>query len=157
MIACYTAGLEIEPNNLDLMRGRGDAWLGFGKHAEALADYERALKADPTDSSLLNNLAWLLATSPVEKLRDGKRAVTLATEACRRTEYKQAHILSTLAAAYAETGDFKTAIHWSEKAVAAGAADEKDALNKELASYHAGKPVRELQTGKEEKRVDGKR
>ena len=49
------------------------------------------------------------------------RSIELATKAADLTEHKQAHILSTLAAGYAETGDFKKAIEWSEKAVAIGA------------------------------------
>jgi hypothetical protein len=92
----------------------------------------------------LNNLAWVLATSPVDQLRDGKRAIELATKACKLTDYKKPHILSTLAAAYAETGDFETAKKWSQKAVELGEGEEKEALEKELESYRAGKPVREL-------------
>ncbi len=93
---------------------------------------------------MLNNLAWLLATSPDEKLRNGKRAIELATEGCKVTEYKQAHLLSTLAAGYAETGDFKTAIEWSKKSVELAGEDIKENLTKELESYEAGKPWREL-------------
>ena len=79
------------------------------------------------------------------KLRDGKRAIDLATEGCKVTDYKQAHLLSTLAAGHAETGDFKTAIEWSQKAVAAAPDEEMKAnLVKELESYQANKPWREL-------------
>ena len=91
--------------------------MSLGKQAEAIADYEAALKLEPKNSGVLNNLAWVLATSPDDKLRNGKRAIELAKQACEVTEYKQAHILSTLAAGYAETGDFDTAINWSKKAV----------------------------------------
>ena len=82
-----------------------------------MADYERALKLQPHDVGILNNFAWLLATAPEDNLRDGHRAVALATDACRQTEYKQDYILSTLAAAYAETGDFDSARKWAAQAV----------------------------------------
>ena len=102
------------------------------------------MKIEPKDSGILNNFAWVLATSTVDKLRNGQRALELATEACRLTDYKQAHILSTLAAAYAETGDFESAKKWSEKAVEIGDEEHREALRKELESYRAGKPWREL-------------
>lgn len=141
----FTKVLAKEPDNFIALRGRADALLSIGRQAEAIADYEKALKKKPDDSGVLNNLAWVLATSPDEKLRNGKRSIELATKACELTEYKQAHILSTLAAGYAEIGDFQTAIKWSQKAVELGKPDQKEALAKELAGYKDGKPFRELQ------------
>ncbi|MDG2409681.1 MAG: hypothetical protein P8M53_11785, partial [Pirellulales bacterium] len=58
---------------------------------------------------------------------------------------KEAHILSTLAAACAETGDFPEAIRWSTEAVAVGNSEIDEQLAKELKSYEAGKPWREKQ------------
>ena len=68
----------------------------------------------------------------------------MATEACKLSDYKATYILSTLAAAYAETGDFPAAIKWSTKAVELGDKPEREELKKELASYQARKPWREL-------------
>ncbi len=133
-----------------LYRYRADALLSIGRQADAMHDYEEALKLEPTNSGVLNNLAWLLATSPDEKLRDGKRAIELATKAAVETEHKQAHILSTLAAAYAETGDFDTATEWSQKACDLGEGDVKEQLEKELDSYKARKPWRETQNIEED-------
>jgi tetratricopeptide (TPR) repeat protein len=145
-IKIFTELIEKDPAAFAALRGRGDALLSLGKHAEAIADYERAYKLQPHDAGLLNNFAWVLCTSPVDKLRNGKRALELAKEACRLTDYKQAHILSTLGAAYAEIGDFNSAMEWSKKAIALGKEDQKEALAKELESYKAGKPMRELKT-----------
>ena len=142
-IASYDTLLATDPTNVAAYRGRADAYLSLGKQAEAIADYEQAIKHEPKNSGVLNNLAWVLATSPEDKLRDGKRAIELAKLACDVTEYKQAHILSTLAAGYAETGDFDTAMNWSKKAVELGSDDLKGQLNKELESYEAKKPWRE--------------
>ncbi len=142
----FSVALEEKPDLFLALRGRADANLSIGKQAEAITDYEAALKTQPKDSGVLNNLAWTLATSPDDKLRDGKKAIEMATEAAKLTEYKQAHILSTLAAAYAETGDFDMAIEWSTKAVAAGEGDVKEELEKELSSYKEKKPWRELQS-----------
>jgi tetratricopeptide (TPR) repeat protein len=142
-LAIYDKYLEKEPENGELYRGRGDAHLNLGKQAEAVADYEKAYKLMPKDSGLLNNFAWVLATSTDDKLRNGKRAVELATQACEITEYKAPHILSTLAAAYAETGDFENAKKWSAKAVEVGMKDQDAELKKELESYQQNKPWRE--------------
>jgi tetratricopeptide (TPR) repeat protein len=143
-IETYDALLAEQPDEWRALRGRGDAYLNVGKHAEAIADYEKAFKLQPKDSGILNNFAWVLATSPDDKLRDGKRAIPLATEACEATEYKLPHILSTLAAAYAETGDFDSAVKWSAKAVEIGDKKFDEALKKELENYKAKKPWREL-------------
>lgn len=106
-------------------------------------------------AGVLNNLAWVLATSPKEDVRDGKRAIKLATKACELTEFKEAHILSTLAAAYAESGDFEKAREWSGKAVALGEKEENEQLEqlkKELENYKENKPWREEQKTEENKK-----
>lgn len=148
-IEALTKVLNIAPDNQVALRLRGDMYLSVGKHAEAIADFSGAYDQNPDDSGLLNNYAWTLATSPFDELRDGGRAVELAKRACELTDYKAPHILSTLASAYAETGDFDTAIEWSNKAVQMSEEDGPnpmtEELSKELASYMAGKPWRELQ------------
>jgi tetratricopeptide (TPR) repeat protein len=147
-IELTTEVIKAAADNWQAMRVRADAYLNEGKQKEALADYDAALKLAPKDTGILNNLAWLLATSPDEKLRDAKRSIELAEQACQITSYKEAHILSTLAAGYAEKGDFDTAKKWSKKALeTADTDDEKKALGKELKSYEDGKPWRELMTG----------
>jgi tetratricopeptide (TPR) repeat protein len=142
-VATYDTLLAADPDNVAAYRGRADSYLSLGKQAEAIADYERALKHDPKNSGVLNNLAWVLATSPEEKLRDGKRAIELAQTACEVTQFKQAHILSTLAAGYAETGDFENALSWSKKAVQIGPDELKGQLKKEQERYEVKKPWRE--------------
>ncbi len=142
-IEAYTHLIALDPQNATALRGRADVYLNQGRQAEAITDYEDALKADADNSGVLNNLAWVLATSPNDELRNGKRAIELATEACKATDYKQAHILSTLAAGYAESGDFDSAVDWSQKAVELGDEHNKDQLAKELESYREMKPWRE--------------
>ena len=143
----YNAALKQAPSQFLALRGRADAYLNIGKHADAVEGYNAALKIKPDDEGVLNNLAWVLATSPDEGVRDGKRSLELGTEAAKATEYKKAFILSTLAAAYAETGDFDKAREWSKKAVEMGSDDQEtdDQLKKELSSYESNKPWREKQ------------
>lgn len=138
------------------LRARGDALLSIGKHTEAIQDYERALAIEANDSGLLNNLAWVLATSPDDSVRDAKRAIELATKACELTQYKEAHILSTLASGYAESGDFAKAIEWSTKAVELGEGEMKEQLQKELESYQRSEPWRERQEVKDKPELSKK-
>ncbi len=143
----FTRALEIDDENFPCRRGRSDAAISMGDHPAALADLEKALALKPDDSGVLNNLAWLLATSPDDDLRDGTRAIELATKACEETKWEEAHIISTLAAAYAEKGDFESAKKFASQAVEQGKDDEDVAqqLAAELASYEEGKPWRERQ------------
>lgn len=145
-------GIEDPSLKASALRARADAYLAFSKHEEAIRDYEEALKLDPEDSGILNNLAWVLATTPNDKLRDGERSIQLGLKACELTEYKASHILSTLAAGYAETGDFETAMKWAAKAVELGVGSENhDQLKQELESYKQKKPWREAQETEEKK------
>jgi tetratricopeptide (TPR) repeat protein len=150
-IEIFAQLVDEDKENWLARQARADTLLSIGKHAEAIADFEIVVKQQPEDDSILNNFAWVLATSPDEALRDGKRAIELATKACEVTEYKEAHILSTLAAAYAETGDFETAVKWSRKAVELGTPEGEvdEQLQNELKSYLEKKPWRERQTVEE--------
>jgi tetratricopeptide (TPR) repeat protein len=142
----------------EVLEARGNALLSVGKHADAIQDYNEALKVDPEDTGILNNLAWVLATSPDDGVRNAKRSVELGTKACELTKYEKPHILSTLAAGYAESGDFETAKKYSAKAVELGAKDEEvDAqLKKELESYQEKKPWREKQEVEENTKPIGR-
>jgi len=153
-----TAVIVADEKNVSALRLRADTLLGVGDHAGAIADYQKALeygvKEPAQRSGVLNNLAWVLATSPKDDVRDGELALKYGKEAAELTEYKEAHILSTLGAAYAEKGDFDEAKKWSGKAVELGSEDKHDQLDQlklELESYEAGKPWREKQETEENK------
>ena len=143
----FTRSIELDEKSFSGWRGRSDAEISIGDHKAALADLEQALALEPDDAGVLNNLAWLLATSPDDAIRDGKRALELARKACEETKWKQPHIISTLAAGYAEAGDFAEARKYSKQAVESDEStpDIKQQLQGELASYEAEKPWRERQ------------
>jgi tetratricopeptide (TPR) repeat protein len=164
-IASYDEVLARNPDDVGAIRGRGDALLNLGRRGDAIAEYEKAFKLQPHDVGILNNFAWLLATAPEKKLRDGRRAVELANDACKQTDYKKDYILSTLAAAYAETGDFASARKWAAQAVEFAEPtkeepDRKEELKRELESYKVNKPWREDLQGdqaKPAKKADAKK
>lgn len=138
--------LEKKPESLPLLRGKADMFLMFGRWLEAIDVYEKILKDHPGDSGTLNNLSWLLATSPDDSVRDGEKALQLALLAAEKTNYRESYILSTLAAAYAELGQFDEARSWSEKAVVMAEKEKEerlDDLKNELESYRKNEPWRE--------------
>jgi hypothetical protein len=81
-----------------------------GKIEEAVRHYHEALMIDSNAPVALNNLALILATTSKPGLRDGKEAVRFATRAVELTELRQPGVIGTLAAAYAEDGQFAKAV-----------------------------------------------
>ncbi len=157
--------LQTDPENVAALRSRGDALLSVGDHQKAIEDYESAIKSvgqieiDTADefqkqeaAGIYNNLSWVLATSPNDQVRNGTRSLELAEKAAELSNYEAPHILSTLAAAFAEAGNFEKAVEWSEKAVELGDEENHEQLEQlelELESYRKGEAWREKQETKE--------
>jgi Zn-dependent protease len=98
--------------NRGLVEGRRGNW------DRALADYREALRLQPELPSAHNNLAWLLATCPVNAIRNGHEALEHANVACQATGWSNLSCIGTLAAACAEVGDFAQAVQLQQQAVA---------------------------------------
>jgi tetratricopeptide (TPR) repeat protein len=90
----------------------------------------------------LNTLAWYLAVHPRKEARNGIKAVEYATEACRLTNWQNGQWIDTLAAAYAEAGQFEEAIKWQNEAIKL-IGDAEAGLQERLKLYESGKPYHE--------------
>jgi Flp pilus assembly protein TadD len=114
-----------------------------GQPREAVAQFRELLRLKPDSAEGLNNLAWLLATCGDERVRDGGEAVRCAKQACKLTEFKESIFMSTLAAAYAESGRFPLAVGMAEKALRLQITADQPGLvelNRQLLmQYRAGK------------------
>jgi len=118
-----------------------------GNPAEAIQHYEKALEVSPSSISTLTNLAWLLATSQDASVRNGPRAVELAAQADRMVGGTNALVLRTLAAAYAENGEFPKAIRTARSAMQLARMHGEDSLttdlDQQIALYQLGMPYRD--------------
>ena len=122
-----------------------------GDVARAVRHYESAIELEPERPEFLNDLAWLLATHADARVRDGSRALALAERASAFAQLQipapplTLAILSTLAAAHAERGEFEAAVRFSKVAVQGAAGREPFAsiLQQRLERYEAKKPFRQ--------------
>ncbi len=141
----FSEALRIRPKSGGTYCNRAIAWQAKGEIDNAIKDYDAAIQFEPNMMQPLNNSARLKATCPDERYRDGKEAVRLATKACEGLAWISPGLIDTLAAAYAETGDFENSIKWEKKAIAIAKDEaEKQAMKGRLELYKAGKPYREV-------------
>jgi tetratricopeptide (TPR) repeat protein len=142
------AALLIRPNDADCHTVLAIALDETGQSVEAVKHYEKALEISPQSVSALNNLAWLLATGSNPSLRNGARAIQLARQADQLSGGTNALVLRTLAAAYAEGGQFGKAIESAKTGMQLGLSQGDDSLATELqqqiALYELGLPYREI-------------
>jgi tetratricopeptide (TPR) repeat protein len=141
-IADFNEAIRLDRGFWQAYNHRGVAWQRKRDYDRAIADYQEVIRLNPRHPRALNNLAWLYATAAKTVLHDGRRAVELATRACELDQWKDPEYLDSLAAAYARLGDFKTAIHWQERALADQqfAKVHGDQGRKRLTLYRDGKP-----------------
>jgi len=125
----FAEAVRLDPRDASAHFHLGRALLRAGKEAEAAASYRRALDLAPDDVRVLVALATIRAAGKHRRLRNGRDALALATKACSLTGHKSAEPLDVLAAAYAESGDFPSAVATAKQALqrAREAGDERRA------------------------------
>jgi protein O-mannosyl-transferase len=143
----YRTALKLAPGAAKFHYLLASALLAEGKTEEAIDEFKKELEINPDHPLALNDLAWIKATSPSDRTRNGLEAVRMAERACEVSRYTQPQFIGTLAAAYAEAGRFEEAIRAGVRAKALAEKTgqmELAAKNDELLKlYREHRPYRE--------------
>jgi len=143
----YKDAVRLAPASIEARFGLGEILSRQFKTAEAVDQWRQILKLAPDKVEVLGNLAWALATSRDDKLRNGAEAVTLAERARTLAPANMPTIFDLVAAAYAEASRFPEAIKTEEEAISlANSTGQKELAakyNSRLNLYRAGKPYRD--------------
>jgi TPR repeat protein len=136
------ADQDHQPAQLALARMYDEGRGVQRNQAEAANWYQKAIRS--ADPSALNAYAWFLATSPEPGLRNGTNAIAFAEKAVAATGRTNVMVLDTLAAAYAEAGQFEKAISVQKDAIARlSSQKDRPALESHLKLFESRTPVRE--------------
>jgi tetratricopeptide (TPR) repeat protein len=145
--AYFRRALELDADFPQPHANLGLALCKSGHAAAAVAEFEVFLRMQPDNAKVLGWLAWVLATSRDDAVRNGPRAVELARKAAALTQKSDPRILDSLAAAYAEAGQFTAAAATAEAAIELASKTNQTALaaefQQQLALYRKLRPFRE--------------
>jgi tetratricopeptide (TPR) repeat protein len=144
--------LRIKPDRLVAALLRAQANTKLRRNDECLRELDQVIsQVNKKDVALLVTAyemrAWLRATSPDPKFRDGKQALIDAKQACKLSHDDDAQSLDTLAAAYAELGDFGAAVEAEDRAIKAQMVSEEfnmatqDIFQKHRKSFEQHRPI----------------
>jgi tetratricopeptide (TPR) repeat protein len=142
---------RIEPTTVGPEIERGTWHKQRGEYATAQQLFTEALSRNERSIPALNNLAWLLATSPDDAIRDGTRAVELARRAAQLTGSRHPVVLDTLAVSLAEAGELdeaeRVAVRAAELARASSQMNLAGQIEQRIAGYRRHEAYRELPIG----------
>ena len=139
--------LEIYPEHINARYNLGLALWSLGKTGRAIQEYRNVMNVKPNWAMAANSLAWVLATDENKKYRNGMEALRWAQVACKGDGRKNPEYLDTLAAAYAESGRYKSAVETAREGLdlarAASGTELAEELEQRLRIYESGKPFTE--------------
>lgn len=136
------AHLRLNPKNDLAYALRGHYHYESGEFQKALRDYKKAILLNPNSDRAYNGVGWLKATCPDQAMRNAKEAIEAAKTACELTDWEQWQCINTLAAAYAEAGDFEKAIAYQSQVLSTDqvSEDDRNDMRQRLSLYRQGMP-----------------
>lgn len=144
----FNKTLKVDPDNIAALNHLGYTMILQGKPNQAINHYyQKSLQIKPDQLLILNDVAWIKATSKDETLRDPDEALRLAKRMAKLTGNEIPNVLDTLAAAYAAVGKYKEAVATATKGIRlAGSAGENDMaedIQRKLVFYKKNQPYLE--------------
>ena len=126
------------------LRARANYYLG--RYADSLKEIEHVISIRPRQDAFARayrDRAWLRLNCPDQSYRNGQQALKDATSACKLIDWKDEDMIDTLATAYAEMGDFDSAVRYEEKALAVKGVKPNDSkrLQAHLDSFKQHRPL----------------
>jgi protein O-mannosyl-transferase len=138
---------RLQPNEAEAHQILAAIYATQKRAQAAVTEYTIALQLNPDWAEGMNSLAGILAAHPDASIRDGLKAVQLATKACALTGGTNMELQQTLAAAYAAAGMFPQAVNLQEAvldwALRGNVSDAAASARQRLELYRAGQPYRE--------------
>jgi tetratricopeptide (TPR) repeat protein len=149
--AQYREALSTEPDSSEAQMGLVMVLTRLHRDGEARASLEASVKAHPDDPVYTHALARLLAASPDDGVRDGRRAMALVQQLLQRG--RTIELGETYAMALAELGQYREAQALQrdliDAAGRAGLSAVKARLEARLALYDRADPCRTPWTDEE--------
>ena len=125
--------------------GRAQNYSYRREYSRALQELRQTLERFPRSAIPHVGLAWFLATCPQSDYRNGAEAVEEGLKACELSDWQYWAAVDTLAAAYAESGDFDRAIQFGNLALSLPGLSPKDRmlLQERLSFYQSSNAIRD--------------
>jgi Tfp pilus assembly protein PilF len=143
----YRKLLKLQPDNIEVHNIVGTVLIQQGRVGEGVEEWQKVLAVQPDNGNAMSNLAWVFATAPDQSLRDGPKAVELAEQALRLSGGRIPILFRTLAAAYAESGEFSKAIQTAQQGIELANSQGNSGLATELQGnitlYQGQQPMRD--------------
>jgi tetratricopeptide (TPR) repeat protein len=139
--------IKLNPSHVKARYQLGKNLYVHGNRADGMMELQKSIFIEPSNEGIRNDLAWMLATAPEESLRNGPRSLEFALDVNKATGGKNPFFLDTLAAAYAENGNFIEALqvaqHALDLAQSAGIKELVKNLREEINHYEASEPIKD--------------
>ncbi|HLJ12644.1 MAG TPA: hypothetical protein VKU82_15725, partial [Planctomycetaceae bacterium] len=138
-LADYGTLLELSPDDTIIRQRHVSMLEKTHAYAQAVAGYKAGLAANPDWTEGHRDLAWLLATCPEAKLRNGALALEHAAKAAKVDDADRWKTSVVFAAAYAELGKFDEAVAAAKRASQQVGGEPQTEIARQMALYEQQK------------------